>query len=50
MHSKPIAVGLNCALGAKQMKPFLQRLHKVRRRLSPLRPSSAPALSRRHLS
>jgi 5-methyltetrahydrofolate--homocysteine methyltransferase len=28
-HSKPIAVGLNCALGAKQMKPFLQRLHKI---------------------
>ena len=25
-HSKPFAVGLNCALGAKQMKPFLQRL------------------------
>ena len=23
-HSKPIAIGLNCALGAKQMKPFLQ--------------------------
>jgi len=25
-HSKPIAIGLNCALGAKQMKPFMQRL------------------------
>jgi 5-methyltetrahydrofolate--homocysteine methyltransferase len=26
-HAKPLAVGLNCALGATQMKPFLQRLH-----------------------
>jgi 5-methyltetrahydrofolate--homocysteine methyltransferase len=25
-HSKPLAIGLNCALGADQMKPFLQRL------------------------
>ena len=25
-HAKPFAVGLNCALGAPQMKPFLQRL------------------------
>jgi len=25
-HAKPFAVGLNCALGAKQMKPFVQRL------------------------
>eukprot|EP00475_Leptophrys_vorax_P020250 TRINITY_DN2771_c0_g1_i13.p1 TRINITY_DN2771_c0_g1~~TRINITY_DN2771_c0_g1_i13.p1 ORF type:complete len:1172 (-),score=328.82 TRINITY_DN2771_c0_g1_i13:561-4076(-) len=26
VHSKPLAVGLNCALGADQMKPFLKRL------------------------
>ncbi|DAZ94997.1 TPA: hypothetical protein N0F65_000629 [Lagenidium giganteum] len=25
-HSKPFCIGLNCALGANQMKPFLQRL------------------------
>ena len=25
-HAKPFAVGLNCALGAPQMKPFLKRL------------------------
>ena len=25
-HSKPMCVGLNCALGAKQMEPFLERL------------------------
>jgi methionine synthase I (cobalamin-dependent) len=25
-HSKPFAVGLNCALGAPAMKPFIQRL------------------------
>ena len=29
MHNKPFAIGLNCALGAKQMKPFLQRLSDV---------------------
>ena len=29
MHYKPFAVGLNCALGAKQMKPFLQRLAAI---------------------
>jgi len=28
-HVKPFCVGLNCALGAKQMRPFLQRLSKV---------------------
>ena len=29
-HAKPVLdVGLNCALGAKQMKPFLQRLSSV---------------------
>jgi len=28
-HSKPLCVGLNCALGAPQMLPFLQRLAKV---------------------
>jgi 5-methyltetrahydrofolate--homocysteine methyltransferase len=29
MHTKPFAIGLNCALGAKQMKPFIQRLHQI---------------------
>ena len=28
-HCKPLAIGLNCALGAKQMKPFLQRLANI---------------------
>lgn len=28
-HSNPFSIGLNCALGAPQMKPFLQRLSKV---------------------
>ncbi|CAM9399709.1 unnamed protein product, partial [Sphacelaria rigidula] len=28
-HCKPFCLGLNCALGAKQMRPFLQRLSKV---------------------
>ena len=28
-HSKPMCVGLNCALGAHQMVPFVERLSKV---------------------
>ena len=28
-HAKPLAIGLNCALGAPQMKPFLTRLHAI---------------------
>ena len=28
-HAKPMCVGLNCALGATQMKPFLRRLQNV---------------------
>ena len=29
MHTNPFAIGLNCALGAQQMKPFLQRLSDI---------------------
>ena len=28
-HSKPFSIGLNCALGAQQMKPFLRRLAEI---------------------
>jgi len=28
-HCKPLAIGLNCALGAKQMKPFMRRLSQI---------------------
>lgn len=28
-HCRPFCLGLNCALGATQMRPFLQRLAKV---------------------
>jgi 5-methyltetrahydrofolate--homocysteine methyltransferase len=28
-HGKPFSVGLNCALGAKQMRPFLEELARV---------------------
>lgn len=28
-HSKPLVIGLNCALGAEQMKPFLTRLSSI---------------------
>lgn len=27
-HSNPLAIGLNCALGAEQMKPFVQNIAK----------------------
>ena len=29
MHSTPFAVGLNCALGAAQMRPFIERIQSV---------------------
>ncbi len=29
MNAKPMCIGLNCALGASLMKPFLQRLSKI---------------------
>jgi 5-methyltetrahydrofolate--homocysteine methyltransferase len=28
-HAKPISIGLNCALGADLLLPYLERLHKV---------------------
>lgn len=28
-HANPVAVGINCALGANQMRPFLEALHHV---------------------
>jgi 5-methyltetrahydrofolate--homocysteine methyltransferase len=28
-HARPLAVGLNCALGAALMRPYIQELHKV---------------------
>ena len=28
-HANPLSIGLNCALGANQMRPFLQRLSMV---------------------
>ena len=28
-HAQPLAVGLNCALGAALMRPYIQELHKV---------------------
>ena len=28
-HSKPIAIGLNCALGAKDMVPYIENLSKA---------------------
>lgn len=31
MNAKPMCIGLNCALGASLMQPFLQRLSKIAR-------------------
>jgi 5-methyltetrahydrofolate--homocysteine methyltransferase len=28
-HAQPLAIGLNCALGATLMRPYIQELHKV---------------------
>ncbi len=28
-HARPLAVGLNCALGAAMMRPYIEELHKV---------------------
>ena len=28
-HAKPLSVGINCALGAKQMRPFLEELSNI---------------------
>jgi 5-methyltetrahydrofolate--homocysteine methyltransferase len=28
-HAQPLAIGLNCALGAALMRPYIQELHKV---------------------
>jgi len=28
-HAKPISIGLNCALGAAELRPFLQKLSKI---------------------
>lgn len=28
-HAKPLAVGLNCALGAKEMRPFVEQLARI---------------------
>ncbi|MEO9041384.1 MAG: homocysteine S-methyltransferase family protein, partial [Rhodoferax sp.] len=28
-HARPLAVGLNCALGAALMRPYIQELHRV---------------------
>ena len=28
-HARPLAIGLNCALGATLMRPYIQELHKV---------------------
>ena len=28
-HAKPLTVGINCALGPKEMRPFIEELHQV---------------------
>jgi 5-methyltetrahydrofolate--homocysteine methyltransferase len=29
MHAKPLSVGINCALGAKEMRPYVEELSKI---------------------
>lgn len=29
MHAKPLSVGINCALGAKEMRPYIEELSKI---------------------
>ena len=29
MHAKPISIGLNCALGAKEMRPHIEELSQI---------------------
>jgi 5-methyltetrahydrofolate--homocysteine methyltransferase len=29
MHAKPLCIGLNCALGAQQLRPYIQELSKI---------------------
>ena len=29
MHARPLAVGINCALGAKDMRPYIERLSRI---------------------
>src|SRR5690606_37855185 len=29
MHAKPISVGINCALGASEMRPYIEELSKL---------------------
>lgn len=29
MHAKPLAIGINCALGAEEMRPYIQTLSKI---------------------
>lgn len=29
MHAKPLTIGLNCALGAKELRPYIQTLSKI---------------------
>ena len=29
MHAKPLSIGLNCALGAKEMRPYIEELSQI---------------------
>jgi len=28
-HTRPLAIGLNCALGAKELRPYVEELSKI---------------------
>ncbi len=42
-HAKPIAVGLNCALGAKEMRPYIEEIQPDRRHLRVVLPQRRSA-------
>ena len=42
-HARPFSVGLNCALGARDMRPYLAELARARRVLRQLLPERRPA-------
>ena len=48
-HAGLLSVGINCALGAKQMRPFVEELSRDRARLRQLLPERRPAQRLRRL-
>src|SRR5438093_2308117 len=39
-HARPLAVGLNCALGAKELRPYVEELAKLAQGFTPCHPNA----------